>query len=81
MEALLERIKNCQTMRELDELRIDIIKAADRGEDFETLQRAFIKKQNSLRRNGHTRWKEGYSLNEVIDEQKKEGKISGKNKN
>lgn len=80
METLLDRIKGCQTMRELDEMRIDIIKAADNGEDFETLQKAFIKKQNSLRRNGHTRWKEGYSLNEVIEKQKKEGKIGGKNK-
>lgn len=62
-------------MRELDELRIDIIKAAEKGEDFETMQSAFIKKQNSLRRNGHTRWKEGYSLDDIIRSQKAEGKL------
>lgn len=28
---LIEKIKDCQTMRELDELRIDIIKAAESG--------------------------------------------------
>lgn len=72
---ILEKIKNCQTMRELDELRIDIIRAAEKGEDFETMQSAFIKKQNSLKRHGHTRWKEGYSLNDVIQNQKAEGKL------
>lgn len=72
---LIEKIKNCQTMRELDELRIEIIKAADKGVDFEELQKAFIRKQNSLRRNGHSRWKEGYELNDVIKQQKAEGKI------
>lgn len=77
-EKILEKIKSCQSMRELDEMRIDIIKAADSGRgDFDEMQKAFIKKQNSLRRNGHTRWKEGYSLNEVIEKQKKEGKIGG----
>lgn len=72
---LIDKIKNCQTMRELDELRIEIIRAADKGVDFEELQKAFIRKQNSLRRNGHSRWKEGYELNDVIKQQKAEGKI------
>lgn len=72
---LIQRIKACETMRELDELRIEIIKEAQNGADFEVLQKAFIKKQNSLRRNGHSRWKEGYSLNDVIQQQKTEGKI------
>lgn len=72
---LMDKIKNCQTMRELDELRIDIIKAAENGADFGELQQAFIKKQNNLRRNGHSRWKEGYELNDVIKQQKAEGKI------
>ncbi len=63
---LLSKIKGCQTMRELDDLRREIISAADGGADFPTLQKAFIKKQNSLRRNGHTRTKEGYTLNDVI---------------
>ena len=72
---LIERIKNCQTMRELDELRIEIISAADNGADFGELQQTFIRKKNSLRRNGHSRWKEGYELNDVIKQQKEEGKL------
>lgn len=72
---LIDKIKNCQTMRELDELRIEIIKEAEKGADFGELQQAFIRKQNSLRRNGHTRWKEGYELNDVIKQQKAEGKL------
>lgn len=63
---LISKIKSCQTMRELDDLRQEIISAVDGGADFLTLQKAFIKKQNSLRRNGHTRTKEGYTLNDVI---------------
>lgn len=73
---MIEKIMNCQTMRELDELRIEIIKSAENGEDFAEMQKAFIKKQNSLRRNGHSRLKEGYELNDVIQKQKKEGKIN-----
>lgn len=72
---LIDKIKNCQTMHELDELRIEIIRAAENGEDFNDLQKAFIRKQNSLKRNGHSRWKEGYELQEVIKQQKAEGKI------
>ena len=63
---LLSKIKGCQTMRELDDLRREIIDAANEGEDFPALQKAFIKKKNSLRRNGHTRTKDGYTLNDVI---------------
>lgn len=72
---LINKIKNRQTMRELDELRIEIIHAAENGGDFNTLQKAFIRKQNSLKRNGHSRWNEGYELQEVIKQQKAEGKI------
>lgn len=72
---LIDKIRNCQTMRELDELRIEIIREAENGGDFGELQKAFIKKQNSLRRNGHSRWKEGYELQDVIRQQKAEGKI------
>lgn len=72
---LIDKIKNCQTMRELDELRIEILRAAENGEDFNTLQKAFIRKQNRLKRNGHSRWKEGYELQEVIKQQKAEGKM------
>lgn len=62
-------------MRELDELRIEIIKAADGGADFEKLQKAFISKQHGLKVSGHSRWKEGYELNDVIKQQKVEGKL------
>lgn len=72
---LMDKIKNCQTMRELDELRIEIVRAAENGEDFNSLQKAFIRKQNSLKRNGHSRWKEGYKLQEIIKQQKTEGRI------
>lgn len=72
---LIDKIKNCQTMRELDELRIDIVRAAKNGEDFNTLQKAFIRRKNSLKRNGHSRRKEGYELREVIKQQKVEGGI------
>lgn len=73
---IFDRIKSCQTMRELDELRIDVVHAMESGEfDFNELQKAFIKKKNSLKRNGHTRFKEGYSLNDVINDQKNKGVI------
>lgn len=67
MKNIFEKIKDCSTMRELDELRIDVVHAMDSGEfDFNELQKAFIKKKNSLKRNGHTRFKEGYSLHDVL---------------
>lgn len=73
--SVIDKIKSCKTMRELDELRIEVIVAAQNGEDFEAMQKAFIKKQSSLRRNGHSRWTEGYSLNDVLDKQKAEGRL------
>lgn len=74
---LFEKIKNCQTSRQLDELRISIIRASESGEyDFSTLQKAFIKKKNSLKRNGHTSNTEGYSVREIINEQKAQGLIN-----
>lgn len=72
MDELIDRMDKCQTMRELDNLRIEIVRAVDRGENFEKLQTAFIKKQNRLRRAGHTRSKEGYSLKDVLREAKHE---------
>lgn len=72
---LIKKIKDCKTMRELDELRIEIIREAESGGDFEALQKDFIRKKNSLKRNGHSRWNEGYELNDVISKQKQEGKI------
>ena len=71
---IIEKIKACATMRELDELRIEIIRESEAGNcDFTEAQKTFIRKQNSLRRNGHSRWKEGYTLNDVITDQKSKG--------
>lgn len=62
-------------MRELDELRIEIVGAVESGEeDFITLKKCFIKKQNSLKRNGHTRWKEGYKLSDIINQKEEKEK-------
>lgn len=72
--GVIDRIKACTTMRELDELRITVIKESNAGNcDFEEAQKAFIRKKNSLQRSGHTRGKEGYSLQDVISEQKEKG--------
>lgn len=74
---LFDEIKNCQTSRELDELRIKIVRASANGEyDFMKLQAAFIKKKNSLRVSGHTSNIEGYSIREIIKEQKASGAIN-----
>ena len=74
---LYEKIKECQTSRQLDELRIEVVRGMESGDyDFSTLQKAFIKKKNSLRRNGHTSNTEGYSMREVIREQKAQGLIN-----
>ena len=49
MNKLVERINNCTTQKELDSLRIEIAKDKD---NFEENQRLFIKKKNSLKRQG-----------------------------
>lgn len=64
--SLLEQIKSCTTSLELDKLRRKIVTEVENGSDFETLQKAFIKKKNSLRRNGHTPRTEGYSAHDLI---------------
>ena len=64
---LLDKIKSCETSLELDKLRREIVKAAENGEDFTVLQKAFIKKKNSLKRNGHTARLEGYSVSDLIN--------------
>jgi len=70
---LLSKIKACKTMRELDELRYDIVKAAkENPNDFTTLQTAFIHKMSSLRVTGHTRSSEGYTLDEILQEHRKQ---------
>ena len=71
-DELIDRINNCKTMRELDSMRKEVIRAVDRGANFEKLQTAFVKKQNRLRRAGHTQSKEGYTLNDVLQEAKHE---------
>lgn len=73
MADMFNRIKSCETMRELDELRIDIVHAMESGDyDNKKLQKEFIRKVRSLRRNGHTRVKEGYTLREIIDAPERE---------
>ena len=70
MNSLPEGIKGCNTMRELDELRIEVVRDMD---NFIENQKLFIKKLNSLKRNGKTRFNEGYTLEDVTREQKKNG--------
>lgn len=71
---LFQKIKNCQTSKQLDELRIEIVRGSKDGiYDFNEIQQAFIKKKNSLRRNGHTSNTEGYTVREIIKEQKMQG--------
>lgn len=65
--TLLAKIKACQTMRELDELRYEVVGAMQKDAGaFATLQTAFIHKKNSLQRHGHTRSSEGYTLGEIM---------------
>lgn len=51
MKELLTKIKNCSTMPQLDEMRLELV-TAGRGnvEVFKTLQSEFIKKKNQLER-------------------------------
>jgi hypothetical protein len=72
MSTLTSKIKNCQTSKELDLLRVEIIQVANNGEDFTMLQSAFIKQKNKLKRNGHTANAEGYSMLQVVREQRKQ---------
>lgn len=57
---IIEKINGCETMRELDELRLEVVHAINNGADFAAVQTAFRKKKNSLKRHGHTRANEGY---------------------
>ena len=51
MENLIKKIEACETMPELDELRMDCVLVGKKGKDtFVTLQQAFIKKKNQLKR-------------------------------
>ena len=48
---LIQRIKECKTMSELDVLRLEIITEGKSNVDtFQKLQREFIKKKNQLKR-------------------------------
>ncbi len=47
MNLLLNKIKECKTMPELDELRLPLVRDK---ENFEENQQAFIKKLNKLKR-------------------------------
>lgn len=70
MNDLPEKIKNCNMMRELDELRIYVVRDSD---NFIENQKLFIKKLNSLKRSGKTRYNEGYTLEDVNREQRRQG--------
>lgn len=51
MEELLKKIKDCNTMPELDSMRLELVKAGKMFPDsFQTMQAAFIKKKNQLNR-------------------------------
>lgn len=60
--TMIERINACTTRKELDKLRLEIVKDTERLEEN---KKAFIKKQNSLRAQGKTRRKEGYTLMDI----------------
>lgn len=49
MNELSEKIKNCTTQKELDILRFEIVKDK---ENFAENQKLFVKKKNSLKRQG-----------------------------
>lgn len=49
MNELSEKINNCTTQKELDILRFEIIKDK---ENFAENQKLFVKKKNSLKRQG-----------------------------
>lgn len=61
--TLADKIKACTSRLELDKLRIEIIRDV---ENFSENQKLFIKKQNSFIRQGKTRYKEGYELEDVL---------------
>lgn len=46
---ILEKIKNCLTISQLNELRIDCVRASKTGSG-EIIQKAFIKQKNKLTR-------------------------------
>jgi len=51
-KEILNKIKQCDTIPKLDELRLEATKAmvADNGANFYEIQKAFIKQQNKLKR-------------------------------
>lgn len=55
MNNLAEKIKNCNSQKELDSLRIEIVK--DKDNIIEN-QQLFIKKKNSLKRQGKYHYSE-----------------------
>jgi hypothetical protein len=50
---IYEKIKNCETMPQLDEIRIEVMQAMRKGDEediFYSIQKAFIKQRNKLKR-------------------------------
>ncbi len=52
MNELIKKIEACETMPQLDELRLDCVRIgkANGTEGFYKIQQAFIKKKNQLQR-------------------------------
>lgn len=46
---IIERIKMCDTIPELDKMRLEVIREMHKG-NFTDIQKSFIKQQNKLRR-------------------------------
>ena len=49
---IIDKIKQCDTMPKLDDLRLEVTESmkSDNGKYFEYIQKEFIKQQNKLRR-------------------------------
>lgn len=51
---MYERVNNCNTMAELEELRMPIVSEFQKMslDDIKTLQKAFVKRKNKIKRHG-----------------------------
>lgn len=64
---LINKIQNCCTTEELDVLRMEIMKSDNSNEDFEKLQKEFIRKQNMLKLSVFGKHKRKESLEKCKD--------------
>ena len=49
---IFEKIKNCKSKDELDNIRLECVKEMDKSDNPKEIQKAFIKQKNKLQRNG-----------------------------